>query len=81
MMPVEVANHHGWESVLLEQIWGSDSSKGGRLEREIVGVDDPEPSELKVKKPSGANMSMENKSERMDAPGRSAPELSRWGCM
>ena len=33
----------------MEQIWGGDSSKGGALEREIVGVDDPEPSELELK--------------------------------
>jgi len=31
------------------------------------------------KKPSGANMSIENKSERVDAAGRSETEFSRWG--
>jgi len=31
------------------------------------------------KKPSGANMSIENKSEQVVAPGRSETEFSRWG--
>jgi len=48
-MQVEVANHHCWESVILEQIRGGDTTKGGKLEREIVGVDNPEPSELELK--------------------------------
>jgi len=49
MMQVEVANHHCRESVILKQIRRGDSTKGGRLEREIVGVDNPESSELELK--------------------------------
>jgi len=49
MMQVEVANHHRRESVILKQIRGRDRTKGGRLEREIVGVDNPESGELELK--------------------------------
>ena len=49
MMQGEVANHHCWESVILEQIGGGDGTEGGRLEMKIVGVDDPKPSQLELK--------------------------------
>ena len=49
MMYVEVTNHHCREIVVLKQIRGRDRTEGGRLEWEIVGVDNPESSELKLK--------------------------------
>jgi len=49
IMQVEIANHHRREIVILKQIRGGDRTEGGRLEREIVGVDNPESSELELK--------------------------------
>jgi len=48
-MNIEVTNHHRRESVILKQIRGGDSTKGGGPEREVVGVGDPESSELELK--------------------------------
>jgi len=79
MVYVEVTHHQGRERVIREQGRWGESAKGGRLEGEVIGIGYPETGKLEFEKPSGAKISIDNKSERVEVTGRSETEFNRWG--